>query len=112
MSKIRIYELAKELGVENKVVLQRAIDLGIAGKTSHSNSLESDEADQIRRALIRQAVGGSAASETLTTRVDRLTGETGAVLERRTGNVIRRRRAPTEVGEEGAAAGEGGQPSA
>lgn len=94
MSKIRIYELAKELGVENKVVLSKAQELGIPGKSSHSHSLDSDEADSIRRAILRQTMGApkNENSEVVTTRVDRTTGETITVVEKRSGDVIRRRR--------------------
>lgn len=94
MSKIRIHELAKELGVENKVVLAKAQDLGIRGKSSHSHSLEADESDAIRRALIRQAMGVSKNenSETVTRKVDLATGATDTVVEKRAGGVIRRRR--------------------
>lgn len=95
MSKIRIYELAKELGVENKVVLAKAQELGIPGKSSHSHSLDSGEADSVRRAILRQTIGGSKPtnSEVVTTRVDRTTGATYTVVEKRSGDVIRRRRA-------------------
>jgi len=94
MSKIRIYELAKELGVDNKVVLSKAQELGFRGKSSHSHSLDSDEADAVRRAIIRQAMGAPKEinSEVVTTRVDKVTGATEAVVEKRSGNVIRRRR--------------------
>lgn len=94
MSKIRIYELAKELGVENKVVLAKAQELGIPGKSSHSHSLDSDEADNVRRAILRQTMGPSKASnsEVVTTKVDRTTGATYTVVEKRSGDVIRRRR--------------------
>jgi translation initiation factor IF-2 len=94
MSKIRIYELAKELGVDNKVVITRANELGMKGKSSHSHSLDADEADAIRRAIIRQAMGTpkSSNSEVVTRRVDRVTGSTDTVVERRQGDVIRRRR--------------------
>ena len=94
MSKIRIHELAKELAVENNVILSKVQELGFKGKSSHSHSLDADEADAIRRALIRQAMGTpkSHNSETVTRRVDRVTGATEAVVERRSGDVIRRRR--------------------
>ena len=94
MSKIRIYELAKELGVENKVVLSKAQELGIPGKSSHSHSLDSDEADHVRRAILRQTMGAGKVenSEVVTTRVDRTTGATYTVVEKRSGDVIRRRR--------------------
>lgn len=101
MSKIRIYELARELGVDNRVVIAKAIELGAPPKTSHSNSLEADEADAIRRALIREAMGGAASKptetrvvprETVMVRTDRATGAQEKVVERRQGNVIMRRK--------------------
>jgi translation initiation factor IF-2 len=105
MSKIRIYELAKELGVDNKVVIDKAKEIGIPGRISHSNSLDGDEADQIRRAMIRQAVSTTPKVEVVTRTVDKVTGETNTVVEKRTGNVIRRRR-KDEVGEPAPAAEE------
>ena len=94
MSKIRIYELAKELGVDNRIVLSKSQELGFRGKSSHSHSLDSDEADAVRRAIIRQAIGTpkSENTEVVTTRVDKATGAKEAVVEKRSGNVIRRRR--------------------
>ena len=64
MSKIRVYELAKELGLDNKALLSLCERLGIEGKASHSNSLTDDESDRIRRWVIRSALdgGGAAAS--------------------------------------------------
>ena len=101
MSKIRIYELAKELGVENKIVLSKAQELGFRGKSSHSHSLDADEADAVRRAIIRQAIGTpkSSNSEVVTTRVDKVTGVAEAVVEKRSGNVIRRRRSAESEGQ-------------
>ncbi|MCB0355116.1 MAG: translation initiation factor IF-2 N-terminal domain-containing protein, partial [Bdellovibrionales bacterium] len=92
MSKIRVYELAKELGVDNKVVVEKAQELGIGGVRSHSNSLQPIDADQIRRSVIRQAIGSKPESEVVRTQVDRTTGEARTVVEKRKGNVIRRRR--------------------
>lgn len=101
MSKIRIYELARELGVDNRVVIAKAIEFGAPPKTSHSNSLEASEADAIRRALIREAMGGVAGGssdiqpvlrETVMVRTDRATGTQEKVFERRQGNVIMRRK--------------------
>ncbi|MEX1144432.1 MAG: translation initiation factor IF-2 [Acidimicrobiia bacterium] len=46
--KIRIYELARELGVENEVVLDLANELKI-GVKSHSSSIEDPLADRVRR---------------------------------------------------------------
>ena len=97
MGKIRLYELAKELGLENKRVIQLCTELGIEGKKSHSNSLSDDEADKIRRSVIRQAVSGSAAGSKKIT----IDGKPG--LEQRKGNIIRRRRKTDQEPEEAAA---------
>ncbi|MCB0346002.1 MAG: translation initiation factor IF-2 [Bdellovibrionales bacterium] len=85
MGKTRVYELAKELGLENKQVLDLCTDLGIEGKASHSNSLSDDEADRIRRSVIRQAVSGERGAKEIM-----IDGEPG--LEQRKGNIIRRRK--------------------
>ena len=49
MAKIRVYELAKELGLESRDVLERAHALGVEVKTA-SSSLEDEAADLIRLA--------------------------------------------------------------
>ena len=46
--KIRVYELARELGVENAVVLELADELKI-GVKSHSSSIDDPSADRVRR---------------------------------------------------------------
>ncbi len=48
--KIRIYELSRDLGLENKDVLDAASKLSIAAK-SHSSSISDDQARQIRNFL-------------------------------------------------------------
>jgi translation initiation factor IF-2 len=48
MSKMRIYELAKKLGVTNKQVITELTKLGIPAKT-HSSSVELDVAEKIER---------------------------------------------------------------
>ena len=104
MSKVRIYELAKELGLENKAVLTLCNDLGIEGKKSHSNSLSEGEADKIRRYVIRSAVSEKKGDSV---REVRRSGE--VMTERRVGGrVIRRRKKVEEEGaeEEGAEDGE------
>ncbi len=47
MSKIRIYELAKELGLESKVVVDFLHDLG-ADVSNHMSSIEDDIANMLR----------------------------------------------------------------
>jgi translation initiation factor IF-2 len=51
MSKKRVYELAKELGIENKELIARLEKLGIVVK-SHSSSLEDSDVDRLKRDLL------------------------------------------------------------
>lgn len=46
--KIRVYELARELGIENSVVIDLAAELKI-GVKSHSSSIDDPSADRVRR---------------------------------------------------------------
>ncbi|MEK6725271.1 MAG: translation initiation factor IF-2 [Deltaproteobacteria bacterium] len=50
MAKIRIHELAKELGLENKDVIAKCKQLGFGDK-SPSHGLENSEADSVRKAF-------------------------------------------------------------
>ena len=50
MAKKRVYEIAKELGKENKEVLDGLEKIGITGK-SHSSSLEDDEVDRLLKSF-------------------------------------------------------------
>ncbi len=47
MAKERIYEVAKELGIDNKVVVQKAKDLGFDAK-NHMSSLEDSQVKQLK----------------------------------------------------------------
>ncbi len=58
MAKVRVYELAKELGLPNKELIARLGDLGIA-VASHSSSVEEAEAARVREAV----AGGPAVSD-------------------------------------------------
>lgn len=58
--KVRIYELSKDLGLENKDVLDAAEKLSIAAK-SHSSSISDDEAARIR-SLIKTGSNGAKAA--------------------------------------------------
>jgi translation initiation factor IF-2 len=53
MQKIRIYELAKKLGVPNKIILSALSKLGIEGKT-HSSSIEPDLAQKLEEGLLKK----------------------------------------------------------
>ncbi len=54
MSKMRIYELAKQLGVPNKIILVELANLGIKGKI-HSSSIETELAEKIKDILNKKA---------------------------------------------------------
>ena len=53
--KIRVYELARELGLTNKEALDLALELGI-GVKSHSSSIEDQQADRVRRRADRDGL--------------------------------------------------------
>ena len=53
--KVRVYELARELGIENKTVLELCESLGIAA-TSHSSSIVEAQADRLRRKADREGI--------------------------------------------------------
>ncbi len=86
---MRIYELAKELGLENKAVLDLCHELGMEDKSSHSNSLSDMEADRIRRHVLRKSV----AEKSPAGGTRELNREGHMLTESRvSGNVIRRRK--------------------
>ena len=58
LSKKRLYEIAKEVGVESKVVVAKAQELGLSVK-SHSSSVEEADANRIASSL----KGGTAKAE-------------------------------------------------
>lgn len=94
MSKIRVYELAKELGLENKAVIELCEQLGMSGKQSHSNTLLDEEADRLRRSVIRRAVSERSGA------TREIQKEGAVVTEQRVGNVIRRRKKETDEEDE------------
>jgi len=53
VAKVRVYELARELGVESKDLLDRVHELGIEAKTA-SSSLEETDADLVRLAYAEE----------------------------------------------------------
>ena len=48
MSKIRINDLARELEVKSKAILDVLEEVGVTEKKTHSSSLEDHEADKVR----------------------------------------------------------------
>src|SRR5947209_1240189 len=51
MSKVRINDLARELEVKSKEVLDVLTKVGVTEKKTHSSSLEADEAERVRKHL-------------------------------------------------------------
>ena len=62
LSKVRIYELAKETGLSNKEVLDRVSELGIEAK-SHSSSVSEGDALRFRESLGKAAAEKEAAEK-------------------------------------------------
>ncbi|HTW45365.1 MAG TPA: translation initiation factor IF-2 [Acidobacteriaceae bacterium] len=62
MSKVRINDLARELEVKSKAILDVLEAVGVTEKKTHSSSLEADEAERVRAYLQRGKSGASAAA--------------------------------------------------
>ncbi len=83
---MRVYELARELNIENKEVLSLFEQLGISGKSSHSSAISDTEADKVRKHILRSNVVQSDLERDV-----QIEGQ--VVREKRvSGNVIRRRK--------------------
>jgi translation initiation factor IF-2 len=59
MSKVRINDLARELEVKSRQILDILAELGLGAGKTHSSSLEEDEAEKVR---VQFAHGSRAAS--------------------------------------------------
>jgi translation initiation factor IF-2 len=62
MSKVRINDLAREMEVKSRQVLDLLAELGLGAGKTHSSSLEEDEADKVRAQFKRASRSASAAS--------------------------------------------------
>jgi translation initiation factor IF-2 len=58
MSKVRINDLARELEVKSREILETLTAVGVTEKKTHSSSLESDEAERVRAYLQRGSRAG------------------------------------------------------
>lgn len=106
MVKMRVHQLAKELGIEPKDLIAQLDKIGLRGKKSQG-SLEEDEVARVRAALAQpakpQVVVGEekVVADHVVTRADETLGEIQAheqIVERRVrANVIRRRTSRLEV---------------
>ncbi|MXZ13540.1 MAG: translation initiation factor IF-2 [Candidatus Dadabacteria bacterium] len=112
MPKVRIHQIAKELGVSSKEVIAQSAKLGMK-VTSHQNVVSKIDADKIRKAFIPVPEDDSQKTvEEQKETVKVFKSETGDFVERRTGSrVIRRRKKvvkpePEEVKEAAPAAAE------
>ncbi|MGA8622236.1 MAG: translation initiation factor IF-2 N-terminal domain-containing protein, partial [Candidatus Sulfotelmatobacter sp.] len=63
MSKVRINDLARELEVKSKAILDTLPLVGVTEKKTHSSSLEEHEAEKVRVYLRSSAEGSSPASK-------------------------------------------------
>ena len=59
--KIRINDLARELEVKSKAVLDVLVKVGVTEKKTHSSSIEVDEAERVKRYFAEHAEPGSGA---------------------------------------------------
>jgi translation initiation factor IF-2 len=92
MSRVRIYELAKEAGMESKVLAEQLIELGYNIK-SHSSTVEDTVADEIRSKIL-----GTVKTEVVEKRIS---GKGGATVIRRRARTVRKEPVkPTEKVEE------------
>src|SRR5215472_11029618 len=48
MSKVRINDLARELEIKSRVLLEYLPEIGISDKRSHSSAIEEEEAEKVR----------------------------------------------------------------
>src|SRR5271168_5597591 len=63
MSKVRINDLARELEVKSKAILDTLPLVGVTEKKTHSSSLEEHEAEKVRGYLRSSAEGSSPAGK-------------------------------------------------
>src|SRR6202034_2227688 len=62
MSKVRINDLARELEVKSRAILDSLTAVGVTEKKTHSSSLEEDEAERVRQHFQRTGRNGAGAS--------------------------------------------------
>ena len=94
MPKVRIHQIAKELGVSSKEVIDKSVKLGMK-VTSHQNVVSEADADRIKKAFINVPEEDSSKTvEEQKETVKVFKSDTGHdLVERRSGSrVIRRRK--------------------
>src|ERR1700691_486716 len=63
MSKVRINDLARELEVKSRAILDALTAVGVTEKKTHSSSLEGDEAERVRQHFQRSGKNGAGAAK-------------------------------------------------
>src|SRR3984957_7326843 len=63
MSKVRINDLARELEVKSRAILDSLTAVGVTEKKTHSSSLEEDEAERVRQHFQRTGRNGAGAAK-------------------------------------------------
>ncbi len=63
MSKVRINDLARELEVKSRAILDALTHVGVTEKKTHSSSLEEDEAERVRQHFQRTGKNGAGAAK-------------------------------------------------
>src|SRR5512142_2685531 len=59
MQKIRINDLARELEVKSKAILDALIKVGVTEKKTHSSSIEVDEAERVKKYFAQRPEPGA-----------------------------------------------------
>src|SRR5688572_3870643 len=90
-AKMRVYEIAKEVGIPNKDLIAKIRALGLE-VNNHMSSLDADDVARIKRSLEKEKAGVSAPAQT-----QRLSS--GTVLRRRSAGDKAETQAPVTVEE-------------
>ncbi len=83
MSKIRINELARQLEVKSREVIDKLQELGIAEKVTHSSSIDEDMAEQSAALLCGRPVRRPAARPAPASRRQESSGSVGVLTSRK-----------------------------
>ena len=70
MQKIRINDLARELEVKSKAILDALVKVGVTEKKTHSSSIEVDEAERVKKYFAERAEPSAARSSRATAPAD------------------------------------------
>src|SRR5271169_915827 len=62
MQKIRINDLARELEVKSKAILDALVKVGVTEKKTHSSSIEVDEAERVKKYYAEHGEPGGSSS--------------------------------------------------